>query len=42
VSVRLPQAARVALFLRSPLVLASLAAGLIFAFVVGGRRRADT
>ena len=39
VSLRLPQAARVALFLRSPLVLASLGAGLIFAFVVGGRRR---
>jgi signal peptidase I len=42
VSVRLPQVARVALFLRSPLVLASLAAGLIFAFVAGGRRRRDT
>jgi signal peptidase I len=36
--IRLPQAARAALFLRSPLVMASLAAGLIFALVVGGGR----
>jgi signal peptidase I len=36
--VRLPYAARFAQLLRSPLVLASLAAGLIFAFVVGSGR----
>jgi signal peptidase I len=35
VVVRLPHAARFARILRSPLVLASLAAGLVFAFVVG-------
>jgi signal peptidase I len=39
--IRLPQAARVAVFLRAPLVLASLAAGLIFALVVGGGREEE-
>jgi signal peptidase len=35
VAMRLPHAATVARLLRSPLVLGSLAAGLVFAFVVG-------
>jgi signal peptidase len=39
--VRLPYAARLAQVLRSPLLVASLAAGLIFALVVGSGRRDD-
>ena len=41
VSVRLPHAALAAQLLRSPLVLASLAAGLAFAFVLGAGTKED-
>ena len=39
--IRLPHAARLAQLLRSPLVLASLAAGLVFALFLGASREED-